>query len=88
MANHKSAKKRARQTIKKTARNTQVRSKFRTAIRKAKEAAAAGGDAVTTSLSAAISQIQKAANKGVIHRNAAARKISRLTKSVAPKKSA
>ena len=65
------------------ASNFSVKSTVRTAIRKTAESAAAGkADEATTLLAKAASTIDKAASKGVLHKNAAARKKSRLAKKV------
>jgi small subunit ribosomal protein S20 len=85
LANVPSAEKRNRQRIKRRARNlshlvpmrTRVK-KARTALGSAKDAPDAVGPAVAT----AISQVARAAQKGVIHKKTAARKISRLAKAV------
>jgi len=81
MANIKSAKKRIRVIDKKTARNKRVRGHLK-AIIKAFEAAIAAGDmeAAKTQLDLAEKKLMQAASKGTIHKNAASRKISRLTK--------
>ena len=83
MANHKSAAKRARQTIKRNELNRASRSKMRS-LAKAVEKAVAGKDAATakTTLRSAEAGLARAAGKGVIHRNTAARKTSRLAKAV------
>lgn len=83
MANIKSAKKRIRTIEKKTLRNKMIRSRVKTAIKKV-EAAIVGGDqaAAQAALQNAISEISKAASKGVYHKNTASRKIARLTKAV------
>ena len=83
MANIKSAKKRIRVIEKKTLRNKMIRSRVKTAIKKV-DAAILSGDKVAASeaLQNAISEISKAASKGVYHKNTASRKISRLTKAV------
>lgn len=78
MANTKSAKKRARQTIRRTARNFTVRSELKTAIRTAREAFQTKGGDVATSVKDAVSTLAKAANKGIVHPRNAARRISRL----------
>ncbi len=80
MANTPSARKRIRQTQKRTLRNAARRSRMRTFIKKV-EAAIAGGDkeAATTALRAAQPEMQRAAGKGVIHANTVSRKISRLS---------
>lgn len=83
MANIKSAKKRISVIEKKTLRNKMIKSKVKTCIKKV-EAAIAGGDkaAAAAALQVAISEISKAASKGIYHKNTAARKISRLTLAV------
>ena len=83
MANIKSAKKRIRTIEKRTLRNKMIRSRVKTAIKKV-EAAIVGGDkaAAQAALQNAISEISKAASKGVYHKNTASRKIARLTKAV------
>jgi small subunit ribosomal protein S20 len=80
MANHKSAEKRARQSEKRNVINRQNRSRLRTAI-KSLRTALAGGDAAEAQalLPKTISLIDKSVQKGVLHRNAAARHKSRLT---------
>ena len=89
MANHKSAKKRARQDIVRNARNKAYLSKVRTTIKKfrlgAEELAAGKIEAPTVAalLKDAQSSIAKAASKGMMHRNGAARRISRLTQAFA-----
>lgn len=84
MANHKSALKRVRQNAKRNEINRANRSKLRTQIKKLR-AAIAGHDKAGSGdlLSPTVSLIDKAASKGVIHRNTAARYKSRLTKHVA-----
>lgn len=80
MATHKSAEKRARQSVKRAARNRKVRSRVRTAVKAVLEADA---NQVQKSLSEAFSTIQKA--RGVFHRNTVRRKMARLAKAVAKK---
>jgi len=80
MANIKSAIKRNRQNEKRAIANKTVRSQMRTYTKKA--LAAAGTDESDESLRLAIKHIDKAATKGIIHKNAAARRKSRLTKAV------
>ena len=80
MANHKSSEKRARQTLKKTARNYIVRSKVKTALRSAREAKASKATDMVEMIRAAVSNLQNAAKKGIIHPRTAARKISRISK--------
>ena len=83
MANIKSAKKRINVIEKKTLRNKMIRSKVKTVIKKV-EAAIAAGDKVAAqqALVVATSEINKAASKGIYHKNNASRKISRLTLAV------
>ncbi|MCI8488734.1 MAG: 30S ribosomal protein S20 [Lachnospiraceae bacterium] len=83
MANIKSAKKRILVTATRTARNKSIRSAVKTSIKKVEAAAAANNkEEAKTALTSAISTISKAAQKGVYHKNNAARKVSRLTKLV------
>ena len=80
MPNHKSAEKRVRQNEKRRAINRSNRSALRTSIKKLR-AALSGSDksGLTELLPQTISKIDKAVQKGVLHRNAAARYKSRLT---------
>lgn len=80
MPNHKSAEKRVRQNEKRRAINRSNRTALRTSIKKLR-AALAGSDkgGLNELLPATISRIDKAVQKGVLHRNAAARYKSRLT---------
>lgn len=83
MPNTASAKKRVRQTAKRTELNKSRKSRVRTAIRKVQEALAAGDRAAAeAALKAAEPEIMKAAGKGVIHKKTGARKVSRLAKRV------
>jgi small subunit ribosomal protein S20 len=80
MPNHKSAEKRMRQNEKRREINRNSRGSFRTGVKKLRAALEAGEkDAVETLLPETISIIDKAVQKGVLHRNAAARYKSRLT---------
>jgi small subunit ribosomal protein S20 len=80
MANTSSAKKAARKIARRTEVNKARRSRLRTVVRKAEEAIAAGDrDSALTALRQAEPEIMRAAQKGVIHKNSASRKISRLT---------
>lgn len=83
MANIKSAKKRIKVIETKTARNKAIKSKVKTAIKKV-DAAVAAKDAAAakTALLAATTEIEKAASKGIYHKNNASRKVSRLAKAV------
>ncbi len=84
MANHKSAVKRVRQTEKRTAVNRSNRSRVRTQIKKLRTALTGADTQLTQELlNPTISTIDKAVNKGILHRNTAARYKSRLTKHVA-----
>lgn len=83
MANIKSAKKRIEVIEKKTLRNKMIKSKVKTVIKKVEAAIAAGDkEAAQANLLVAISEIDKAASKGVYHKNNASRKVSRLTAAV------
>lgn len=80
MANIKSAKKRILVDRRNAERNKAIRSCVKTAIKKVDHAIAAQDKAAADSaLKAAISEINKAASKGVYHKKTASRKISRLT---------
>jgi small subunit ribosomal protein S20 len=79
MANSPSSKKRARQIVRRTEVNKTRRSRMRTFIRKVEEAIASGDQAAATeALRAAQPEIMRSASKGIIHKNTASRKISRL----------
>ena len=83
MANHKSAEKRVRQNIKRNAINRSNRTGLRTQIKKLRAALAGQDKSQSTELlNPTISSIDKAVNKGIIHKNTAARYKSRLTKHV------
>jgi small subunit ribosomal protein S20 len=83
MANSPSAKKRIRQTARRTAVNHARKSRMRTFLRKVEEAVAGGDrEAASTALRQAQPELARAASKGVIHRNAADRKMSRLSRRV------
>jgi small subunit ribosomal protein S20 len=79
MANTDSARKRIRQNLRRAARNQARKSRMRTFVKKV-EAAVASGDktAAVEALRAAQPEMQRAANKGVVHRNTVSRKLSRL----------
>ena len=83
MANTPSAKKAARKIEARTARNTARRSRVRTYLRKVEDAIASGDkDAAVAALRVAEPELQRAAGKGVFHKNMADRKVSRLAKRV------
>jgi small subunit ribosomal protein S20 len=81
MANHKSAEKRARQNEKRRlrnrTRNTTVKNKIRTVL---ESIGTKSADEVKAALEEAVKVIDKARSAGVLHRNNASRKISRLTR--------
>lgn len=84
MANTASSEKRNRQTLKRNARNTAVRSSVKTAVKKLREALDKGDAAAAkVALPAAEKALASAASKGVLHKNAASRRISRLAHAVA-----
>lgn len=80
MANIKSAMKRIRQSEKRRARNRVVRSRMRTYVKRANTALASGEEDAVEAVRAAIAELDRAAKKGVIHANNAARRKSRLMK--------
>ncbi|MFD6074307.1 30S ribosomal protein S20 [Streptomyces hydrogenans] len=84
MANIKSQIKRNKTNEKARLRNKAVKSSLKTAIRKAREAVAAGDlEKATVAARAASRQLDKAVSRGVIHKNAAANKKSALAVKVA-----
>ena len=83
MANIKSQIKRNAQNEKRRLRNKAVRSELRTRTKNAVKAAEAGAENAGDAMRLAVKKIDKAATKGVIHKNAAARKKSRLAKRLA-----
>jgi small subunit ribosomal protein S20 len=80
MANTDSARKRIRQIEKRTARNRARKSRVRTFLRKVEQAIATGDKgAAQEAFRAAQPELQRAADKGVLHDNTVARKLSRLS---------
>ncbi len=80
MANTPSAKKATRKIAARTAVNKSRRTRMRTFVRKVEEAIAAGNkDAAQEALRQAQPEIMRAANKGIVHKNTASRKVSRLS---------
>ncbi|HLH07397.1 MAG TPA: 30S ribosomal protein S20 [Terriglobales bacterium] len=80
MANHFSALKRARQTERKTVVNRSNKTRLRSAIRKFREALAAGNkDNASQLFRETVSALDKSVQKGVIHKNTASRYKSRLS---------
>ena len=83
MANIKSAKKRVQVAKVRAARNKSAKSAMKTAIKKVDAAIAANDKAAAAeALLNATSVIDKTAKKGIIHKNTASRKVSRLAKAV------
>ena len=80
LANHKSARKRIRRNAKAAERNGARRSRIRTFVRKCEEAIASGDkEAATARFREMQPELHRGVAKGVVHRNAAARKLSRLS---------
>ena len=83
MANSPSSKKRARQNVRRAAVNQARRSRMRTFIRKVEEAIATGDQtAAKEALRVAQPEIQRSVSRGIVHKNTASRKISRLASRV------
>lgn len=83
MANHKSALKRARQNEVRRLRNKNYKTRCKNTIKEVRAAMADNSaDLIEKNFKRAVSSIQKAASKGVLHKNTAARKISRLARLV------
>ncbi len=79
MANIRSAKKRIRQTARKTAVNRNRISRVRTFVKKVEAAIATGDkDGAAAALKAAQPEIMRGVTRGVLHRNTASRKVARL----------
>ena len=83
MANIKSQIKRNRQNARRHERNKAVRSELKTRVKAAVAAADGGADDVDAKARGAVKRLDMAASKGVIHKNAAARRKSRLMKRIA-----
>lgn len=83
MANNPSARKRIRQTAKRTVVNKSRISRIRTFVRKVESALTSGNaEAATAAMKAAEPEIRRGVTKGVLHGNTASRKISRLARRV------
>jgi len=83
LANIKSAKKRVNIAERNRLRNVSIRSAVKTAVRKVLEAVkSANSEEITVALNKAYSVIDKAVSKGVLHKNTAARKKSRITRHI------
>ena len=80
MANHKSAIKRNKQSLKRRERNRTAKAALRTVIKKFNGAVSANLDEAKSVLTEVLPAISKAASRGIIHKNNASRKISRLSK--------
>ncbi|NLY41666.1 MAG: 30S ribosomal protein S20 [Desulfovibrionales bacterium] len=79
MANHKSALKRHRQSLKNRDRNRMMKTRVKNAVKAVRMAIEANDpEAIATALHAATSVLDKAASKHVVHKRNAARRISRL----------
>ena len=79
MANHKSAAKRARQALLRTARNKSVKSKVKNSVRVFREALASGNlDQASQDLQVAARDLRLAGSKGVFHKRAISRRVGRL----------
>jgi small subunit ribosomal protein S20 len=83
VANIQSQKKRNRQNEKRRLRNKSVRSELKTRVKAANQAVAVGDENADELMRGAQKRINKAGAKGVIHKNAAARRTSRLMKQAA-----
>jgi small subunit ribosomal protein S20 len=80
MANHKSAEKRIRQTERRTAVNKARVSRLRTFMKKVEVAIESGDkEAARSAYAEAQPELHRGVSKGVVHRNTAARKLSRLS---------
>ena len=80
MPNIKSQKDRVIQAKKEAAHNKAIKSNLKTVVKKADAAISAGAADTDTALKAAVVAIDKAASKGVLHKNTASRKVARLAK--------
>ncbi len=83
MANHKSSKKRIRQTARRSEINGTRRGRIRTFVRTVEEAIV-GGDKNTAeaALKAAMPEMHRGVLRGILHKNTVARKLSRLAKRI------
>lgn len=82
MANYKSAKKRIKVAERNRRRNMMIKSRVRTAMKKVLRSLEEGGSELDTLAKHAVSQLDKAQNKGILHKNTVARYKSRLLKKV------
>ncbi|MFQ5442774.1 MAG: 30S ribosomal protein S20 [Thermodesulfobacteriota bacterium] len=80
MANHKSAIKRHRQSEKRRVRNTSIKTTIKSAVKKVRQSMSEGKkEEATAGLKTAVRLLDRSVTQGTLHRNTAARKISRLT---------
>jgi len=86
LANTKSAKKRIRQNSRRRLRNARVRTRARSSVRSARRAVDSGQATSPEAVHAAIQELDRAASSGVIHPNNAARRKSRLQRSLSKSK--
>lgn len=83
MANHLSAKKRIRSTTRRTEINRMRRGRIRTFVRKVEEAIDSGDKpAAEAAMQSAMPELHRGVLRGIMHKNTAARKISRLTRRI------
>ena len=83
MANTRSAKKAVRRIARRTQINMNRRSRVRTFVRKVEEAITSGDQAAAqAALKAAQPELMRGAQKGILHKNTASRKVSRLAKRI------
>lgn len=78
MPNIKSQKDRVKQAAKEAAHNKAIKTNLKTVVKKAEAAVSTGATDADKTVVAAVSAIDKAANKGVLHKNTAARRVSRV----------
>ncbi len=83
MPNIKSQKDRVAQTKKEAARNKAIKSNLKTVVKKADAAISQGTSEKDVQVKSAISAIDRAVSKGVLHKKTASRKVSRLSKAAA-----
>jgi small subunit ribosomal protein S20 len=86
VANHPSARKRARQNKKRRAANVQIKSAVRTSLKKARRIVETGGKDAAAQIRLAESAMRRAASKGIIPKRRASRQISRLARALKPAK--
>jgi len=83
LANTRSAQKRIRSDERKRVRNQKVRSRVKTFVKKAEQSIVSQDEVTVESIRLACSELDKAVSKGVLHKNNAARRKSRLMKALA-----